>query len=111
MSMSTKLICLDDGSLIEVEAAPDEAEQIAGGSMAERVHSSFDKISPLLKKICTPITNTWEELNKDVYVDQAEVEIGLSFESEGNVYITKAKAGANLKIKLVMKQKPENKEL
>ena len=108
MSMSTKLIRLEDGSLIEVEATVDEAEQIAGGSAAERVHSTFDKIAPLLKKVCMPIANTRKELNQDMYVDQAEVEIGLSFESEGNVYVTKAKAGANLKIKLVMKQKTED---
>ncbi|EKU98224.1 hypothetical protein Lepto7375DRAFT_7486 [Leptolyngbya sp. PCC 7375] len=107
MSTNTKLIRLEDNSLIEVEASVDESRQVAGGA-AERVSSSFDKISPLLKKVCTPIANTWQELNKDVYIDQAEVEIGLSFEGEGNLYITKAKTGANLNIKLVMRQKSES---
>ena len=108
MSTHTKLIRLEDNALIEVEASVDESRQVAGGSAAERVSSTFDKISPLLKKVCTPIANTWQELNKDVYIDQAEVEIGLSFEGEGNLYITKAKTGANLNIKLVMRQKNES---
>lgn len=110
MTDHTKLIRLEDGLLIEVEAADDEPEQISGGSVAERVGSSFDVITPILRKVCTPIASTWKELNKEVYVEQAEVEIGLSFEGEGNIYITKAKTGANLKIKLVMKQKLESIE-
>ena len=72
MSTPTKLISLEDGSLIEVEASVDETQQIAGGA-AERVSSTFEKISPLLKKVCTPIASTWQELNKEMHIEQAEV--------------------------------------
>lgn len=110
MSTSTKLIRLADDSLVEVEASIDESEQIAGGEYAERVPSTFDKISPLLRKICMPIANTWRELNQDMYVEQAEVEVGLSFEGEGNLYITRVKTTSNLTIRLTMKQKTESNE-
>lgn len=107
--MSTKLIRLEDGTLVEVEALPDESQQISGGSTAKRVEANFNKISPILRKVCRPIANTWKELNQEMLIEQAEVEIGFSFEGEGNIYITKSKAAMNLKVKLVMKQKlPED---
>jgi hypothetical protein len=103
--MFTKLIRLEDGTLVEVEALPDEVQQISGGSTAKRVESNFKKIAPILKNICRPITETWHELNKEFSIEQTEVEIGMSFEGEGNIYITKSKAGANLKVKLTLKPK------
>jgi Trypsin-co-occurring domain 1 len=38
-------------------------------------------------------------------IDQAEVQLSLSFEAEGNLYITKSKANANMTVKLVLKPK------
>ena len=38
-------------------------------------------------------------------IEQAEVEVGLNFEGQGNIYITKGKGGTNLKVKLVLKPK------
>lgn len=100
--MANKLIQLEDGTLVEVEVPEEKAEEISGG-FAERVVSTFDQIKPLLIKICSPIAETWDEINKDMTIDQAEVEIGLAFELEGNLYITKSKAEANLTVKLVLK--------
>lgn len=103
--MKTKLIKLQDGILVEVEAAQDEAQQIAGGSMAKKVESTFDKIKPTLINACRPIADVWQELNKSMHISQAEVEVGLSFAVEGDVYIAKSKTDANLKIKLTIKPK------
>ena len=106
--MNTKLIELEDGTLVEVKVPPDQAQQISGG-FANKVTSTFEKIRPILTKICQPMTATWSELNKDMNIEQAEIELGLSFEGEGNLYITKSKAGANLTVKLIMKPKDESK--
>jgi hypothetical protein len=38
-------------------------------------------------------------------IDAAEVQVGLSFEAEGNIYIAKSRAAANLTVKLVLKPK------
>lgn len=102
--MATRLIRLEDGTLIEAQVPDDEAEQISGG-LAKRVDATFEKIKPLLLKTCKPIAETWKELNQEVNIEQAEVEIGLSFEGEGNLYVTKSKASANLTVKLVLKPK------
>ena len=102
--MATKLIELEDGTLVEVEAPSDQVQQISGG-FADRVDATFDKIKPLLVKTCRPIAAAWKELNQEMNIEQAEVEIGFSFEVEGNIYVTKSKANSNLTVKLVLKPK------
>ncbi len=102
--MSTKLIEFEDGTLIEVEVSDDQAKEISN-RFSEKVQKTLDDIKPTLISICRPITETFKELNKEMKVDQAEVELGFSFEGEGNLYITKAKANANLTVKLVLKPK------
>lgn len=104
--MTSKLIELEDGTLIEVEVPEDEAQQISS-KFADRVSTTFDKIKPILVKTCRPIAAAWKEINQEMPIEQAEVEIGFSFEGEGNVYVTKAKAASNLKVKLVLKPKTE----
>ncbi|MBE9258987.1 hypothetical protein IQ228_16975 [Dolichospermum sp. LEGE 00246] len=102
--MATKLIELEDGILVEVEIPEGQARQISG-SFADRVNTTFDKIKPILIKTCRPVAEAWKELNQDMEIEQAEIEIGFSFEAEGNIYVTKAKTGTNLKVKLVLKPK------
>lgn len=102
--MFTKLIELEDGTLVEVTTSSDQVQQISGG-FADKVSTAFDKIQPILIKLCRPITNAWKEINQEMNIEQAEIELGLSFEGEGNLYVTKSKAGANLTVKLVLKPK------
>ena len=102
--MATQLIELQDGALVEVEVSDDQPREISGG-FAEKVDATFDKVKPLIVKACRPIVSAYRELNQEMTIEQAEVEIGLSFEGEGNLYITKSKAGANLTVKLLIKPK------
>ena len=99
--MSTKLIELENGVFVEVDGSETDVQQISGG-VADKVDSSIDRIKPLLLKICNPIVDAWKELNKEMIIAKAEVEIGLSFEGEGNIYVTKVKAGANYLVKLTL---------
>lgn len=100
--MATALIELEDGILIEVESGTDSVQQISGG-LAKKVDTTLDKIKPLLLKISRPIADVWKELNQDMAVGEAEIELGLSFEGEGNLYVTKSKATANVTVKLTLK--------
>lgn len=104
--MSTKLIRLEDGTLVEAQVPDDQAQQISGG-FAQRVDASFAHVKPLLLKACKPIAETWQELSQEMNIEQAEVELGIGFEGEGNLYITKAKAEANLTVKLILKPKAQ----
>lgn len=102
--MSTKLIQLEDDTLVEVEVPPDQAQPISGG-LANRVNASFDKIKPVLLKTCQTLIGSLKEISENMPVERSEIELGLSFEAEGNLYVTKSKGGANLIIKLVLKPK------
>lgn len=106
--MATKLIKLDDGTLVEVEVSEDQAKgKQVSSRFADQVNSTFDKIKPILIKTCQPVAAAWQELNQEMQIEQAEIEIGFSFEAEGNIYVTKAKTGSNLKVKLVLKPNVE----
>lgn len=102
--MATKLIQLEDETLVEVEVQSDQAQPISGG-FADQVDTTFDKIRPVLLRVCRPIVDVWQEINQDMNIEQAEVTLGFAFEGEGNLYIVKSKASANLTVKLVLKPK------
>ena len=100
--MTTRLIRLQDGTLIEVETQLGEPSQISSGA-AKRVLETLDVIQPILVNACRPVIAAWKDLNKETTVEKAELELGLSFEGEGNIYITKVKGGANLTVKLTLR--------
>ena len=102
--MATRLIELENGILVEAEFSEDQAEAISANSI-KGVKSAFDQVKPILISISRPIAEAWQEINKDMEIEQAEVEVGLNFEGQGNIYITKGKGGTNLKVKLVLKPK------
>lgn len=107
--MATKLIELEDGVLVEVEVPPDQEQKISG-DLAEKVDATFQKIQPVFRKICQPLILAWKEIDQDAEVKGAEIEIGLSFETEGNLYVTRSKAGANITIKLILQPKALKKD-
>ena len=104
--MSKKLIELANGLLMEVDVPQSEIEMISGGSdMVEKVNKSMDTVKEMLIKSVEPITQAYEVLNQDIVLEKAEVEIGIGFSAEGNIFIAKGNASANLKVKLVLSPK------
>lgn len=101
--MASKLIKLEDGTLVEVEVAKDEAQQISGG-IAKKVDATLEKIQPVLLKICQPIVASVKNLREDVDLEHVEVEVGLSFDLEGNIYVAKTNFGANVLIRMTLKK-------
>ena len=100
--MASKLIELDDGVWVEAEVPEDQAEPISGGAIS-RVNATLDQIEPLLIKAYKPISATWRQLSDEANIDSAQIALGVNFTGEGNVYVAKATAGANLTITLVVK--------
>jgi hypothetical protein len=99
--MSTKLIELPSGVLIEVEAHGGEAQNISG-AVAEKVSVSGTDISRTVLGICVPISNAFDELKKRHKAEKVEVELSLGFLADGTIYVTKEKNEANIKVKCVM---------
>jgi hypothetical protein len=102
--MATKLIEMEDGLLVEVEAPEDQVNPISGG-VPEQVGQAIDTVRPVLLKACRPVVSVWQELNKEMTIDNAEVELQLGFSAEGSVFLAKSKGSANLKIKLSISPK------
>lgn len=100
--MTKKLIRLEDGILVEIEVSEEAPTRIAAMA-ANPVQKNLSVIEPVVMSLIKPVSHIWQELNKDMSVTQAEIEIGLAFEVEGNIYITKSSSSANLKLTLTIK--------
>ena len=99
--MTSKLIRFSDDILVQVEM-PEKAEQVAATN-AKDVAKSFDeKIKPELIKICNSLSDAWKSISQEVSIERIEVEVGLSFEIEGNIFVTKSTAASNLTVKIVI---------
>ena len=104
---ATRLIKLNDGKgpLIEVEATENEVQQVSSRA-AKKVQQTLDTIEPLLVHACQPVIAALKDIGEDADVESAEVELGFSFEGEGDVYIAKFKGGANLLVRVSLKPRP-----
>ena len=104
--MAKKLIELENGLMMEVDVPESEIEMISGGSdMVEKVQASMGTVEKMLMQSVQPVINTYNALNQEVTLETAEVEIGIGFSAEGNIFVAKGSANANLKVKLVLKPK------
>ena len=57
--MPSKLIKLDDGTLVEIEKHTDEVQEIAGGGIDRIKDAAIDKIKPLILKAVKPVTEVY----------------------------------------------------
>lgn len=104
--MAKKLIELDNGLMMEVEASQDETELISGGNdMVDKVEQSMSTVETILIKSVEPIVNAYQVLNQEVTLESAEVEIGIGFSAEGNIFVVQGSANANLNVTLTLKPK------
>lgn len=105
LTMATKLIELGDGTLVEVEVQADEARPISGGAAEKVLDATLARITPMMLKVSRPILEAWEQMNQEMDIESAQVELGFSFESEGNLYLAKASASANFTVTFSLKPK------
>ena len=91
---------------MEVDIPQSEIEMISGGNdMVDKVQSSMGTVEKILLQSVQPIVNAYNALNQEVVLEKAEVEIGIGFSAEGNIFVAKGNANANLKVKLVLSPK------
>ncbi len=98
----TSLIKLKDGIEVEVELKENQVMEISNNI---NVDSSLEQLQELLSKIVKPISNTYKELNKDISIESAKINIGIKIGVEGNFILAKSSAGANISVELTMKAK------
>lgn len=104
---NSRLIELEDGSLIEITSSEYEARPVSS-RFADRVSGSLRKISPLIEAACSPIFRALEKVQaKDGKIAKAEVELGFNLEPEGNIYIAKSANEAAIKVRLTLERREE----
>ena len=101
--MKTELIELKDGTLVEVESIVNTPKKLSSKNARKASHASLNKINDFLVRFTDPILNTLDKITSTKKLDQIEIDLGLSFEGEGNLFITKAKASANVNVKMIFK--------
>ena len=104
--MAKKMIEID-GILIEVSTNQNEIEMLSSSSndVIEKVDNSIINLKSVLLKAISPIVDTYKELNKDMSIEKAEVEVGIGFSAKGNIFIASGEGNANLNIKLTLSAK------
>jgi hypothetical protein len=104
--MASKLVELNNGILMEVAIPDNQLQQISGGGLEiTQVNNSINAIETILLKACQPVANVFTELNKEMSVNEVEIEVGLGFEAEGNFFIAKGKTNASLTVRLKLTPK------
>ena len=98
----TSLIKLKDGIEVEVELEENQVMEISNNI---NVDSSLEQLQEILSKIVKPISNTYKELNKDMSIESAKINIGIKIGVEGNFILAKSSVGANISVELTMKAK------
>ena len=101
LQLINQLIKLEDGTLVEVEVPGDHFAQI-NATTAQIVDSNIERINPILVNVSNTVAQTFNEVDR-AEIEKAEIELSFNFDITGNVYITKAKAGAALKVKITVK--------
>jgi len=105
--MATHLIELRDDLLVEVRSDPEESSTKIAATAAERVDGALDQARALLLKAVEPVASVWSELNRDLAIDEVEIELGLGFEASGRLFIVQGKGSANLSFTLKVRPKAQ----
>jgi len=104
--MPTKFLELKDGVIVEI-GAPTALREEMHTSTAEQVNTTMRMVASMVGDIVRPLgdafSHLYDALDVPIAVETAEVELGLSFSAEGQIFIAKSKAEGTLKIKVVFK--------
>ena len=105
--MTSELIRLQDGLVVEVEAS-EKAKPIVSGAPPRQVEAALDSVQGLLKKAAAPVAAVWSELNRDLNIDQAEISLNLGFEVGGNLFVARGSGSGSTSIGIKLILRPVN---
>lgn len=100
----TKLIKLKDGTLIEVASSENDIQQISNKE-AEKVKKGLEQIKPLFQKSIDTVVQSIVWVTEKIEIENVEIELGLGFEGEGNIYVVRGTGSANFNVKFTIKPK------
>jgi hypothetical protein len=104
----TALIRLNDGEgpLVEVDMNVPAAQLASSGTVIKVVSRGFEEILNTLRSVVIPFAETWREISKEVEITESTVKLSLGITAEGNFFVAKGDAKANIEIALKLTPKP-----
>ena len=96
-----EVIELEDGVKVEVNINENSIHEISANGGV--VNSSIDKLQSLLKKVMKPISNTYQELNKDVNIESTKVTVGVKIGIKGDFILASSSADAHIQVEMTLK--------
>lgn len=106
--MATELVQLEDGLLVEVQSDPEDTPKRIAASAADRAEGALAQVREVLLKAVEPVASVWSELNRDLTIDEVEIQLGLGFEAGGKLFIVQGTGTANLNFTLKVRPKAQD---
>lgn len=97
--MGSKLIKLEDGVLIEVEALVGQ-ERLLSAFDSEKVNKKWTDVIEQIQKFATRFNDVWNRLHSDSSAEEATIKLGFNLSGQGDLYIAKLSAGATIEISI-----------
>lgn len=97
--MSIKFIDIN-GTLIEVDSTETGAMVVSDDNTKNIKDKDLKKMTTLLKGVTKDLKDSFDVINQDVKLKEAEVELSFGVEASGNFFIAKGKASSQFKVKL-----------
>ena len=103
MAVHTKgqgaLIRTGEGTLVEINV-PSDMPAIFDARLARPVSFSLYSLNKIVGDIYRSVVSSIEDAQ--INASQVEIEFGVAFESEGNIYVTKSRDESNINIKITL---------
>jgi len=85
--------------MVEVSQNPDPVSPVSGKA-AERMTQAFQVAAEVVSGVLRAIVGTSARALRDSGASEAEIEFGIGFSIEGNIFVTKATGEANITVRV-----------
>jgi hypothetical protein len=101
-----QLIRFTDGLLVEIADNPDRATPVSGRA-AERMTEAFQSAVDTMAGALRSIVSSSRQALRDTHATEVELEFGVGFSMEGNVFVTKVSGDGNLTVRVKLNNQDE----
>ena len=103
MQELTKVIPLEGDLSVEVKLDQDALEKLSSDPLASKLGKGMALIRDAIQILAVEAAESARELRHKFDLTELEIEAGLGFQAEGNVFLVKGSGNANLKVKFKIK--------
>jgi Trypsin-co-occurring domain 1 len=90
-----------DGVMVEISRNPTPAEPVAGKAV-ERANQAFQAAAEILASALKAVVSPVQRAVRESGAKEAELEFGVAFTVEGNIYVTKVTGEGNITVKVTV---------